>query len=251
LAQDVPNLPTVIPSPEQIGITKETTMAAVEIAQQILSHWTSEHPIAGQESALMQATIADNAHAWGDAKSAFPQLQNVSEPLMKAYVRNELAYYDGNDWMDDLAAKSGHLRDQTATLGMSQISPKGVREFEERYPQLKSFLADKGYGPGQEAQALLDPSCVAMIVAAKTASIVDDMNKHGIKEPTNAQLAYAFNPDVYSYSEDGSRKYKTMYQAEVKLSNAVHWDQKKEYYANKPKVIDNSEQVKHVLSWLK
>ena len=91
-----------------------------------------------------------------------------------------------------------------------------------------------------------------MIVAAKTASIVDDLANHGIKEPTRAQLAYAYNPDVYSYSDgNGGREYKTLYFADVKISHAFHWDQRKEYYADKPDVIANSRQVRNVLSWLK
>ncbi|MGH2510823.1 MAG: hypothetical protein ACRDHZ_25955 [Ktedonobacteraceae bacterium] len=252
LAQDVqfPIIPNLVPSPEQLGITKETTLAAVEAAQKIIENWTSQHPLEGQEDTLMQATIASNPKAWEAAQAAFPQLDNVPTALMKAYVRNELAFYNGNDWMDDLAAAAGHLRDRRATLGVSQISPKGVTEFEQKYPQLKAFLERKGYGPGQEEQALLDPSCAPMIVAAKTATIIDDLAGHHIKNPTVVQIAYEYNPDVYSYLEHGQKVYKSLYDSEVKVSQAFHWDQKKEYYPNDPSVTNNSDHVHNVFSWL-
>ncbi|MBZ0187393.1 MAG: hypothetical protein K8F91_14195 [Candidatus Obscuribacterales bacterium] len=76
-----------------------------------------------------------------------------------------------------------------------------MREFEERYPKFKEFLESKGYiGPGHEKAALLDPECAPMIVAAKTTSIIEDMQTHGIEKPSLEQIAYAYNPDVYSFS---------------------------------------------------
>lgn len=219
-----------------------------------LDFWDStEKPFDGIEDRLMATTTASNPNAWKDAAEAFPQLSGESPALMQAYTRNELAFYGREDWAQDMAAASGKSLGSNPTLGMAQITTKGIREFEQEYPQLKAFLASKGYsGTGHEMQALLDPECVPMIVAAKTASIVDDLQKHGIKHPTNEQLAYGFNPDVYSYSDGhGGREYKSLYLAEVKVSNAFHWDQRKEYYANKPDVIRNSRQVHNVLSWLK
>lgn len=62
---------------------------------------------------------------------------------MKAYTLNETAHYDRFDWIDDILATRGKLSDtpgrkaEDATLGLSQISPKGVREFESKYPQFK------------------------------------------------------------------------------------------------------------------
>lgn len=219
-----------------------------------LDFWDStEKPFDGIEDRLMATTTAVNPHAWEDAAKSFPQLSGETPALMRAYTRNELAFYGREDWAQDMAAASGKSLGSNPTLGMAQITAKGVQEFEQKYPQLKAFLASKGYsGTGHEMQALLDPECVPMIVATKTASIVDDLNKHGIKHPSNEQLAYGFNPDVYSYSDGhGGREYKSLYLAEVKVSNAFHWDQRKEYYANKPDVIKNSRQVHNVHSWLK
>ncbi len=218
---------------------------------------SSEKPLAGLEKQAMAGTTAANPRAWEDAAAAFPQLKGISVDVMKAYTLNEIHNYDRNDWIDDIAAANGKLIDlplrkaEDATLGLSQISAKGVHDFEDKYPKLKQFLESKGYsGPGHEAKALLDPECVAMIVAAKTASIVEDMQKHGIEHPTNEQLAYAYNPDVFSYSENGHRQYKALYQGEIYASKAQHWDQQKEYYANSPAVIAASKHIKNVLGCL-
>lgn len=218
---------------------------------------SSEKPLAGLEKKAMAGTTAANFQAWDEAAAAFPQLNGIPVDVMKAYTLNEIYNYDRNDWIDDIAVANGKLIDlplrkaEDATLGLSQISPKGVRDFEDSYPQLRNFLESKGYsGPGHEAKALLDSECVAMIVAAKTAAIVEDMRKHGIEHPTNEQLAYAYNPDVFSYSENGHRQYKALYQGEIYASKAQHWDQKKEYYANNPAVIAASKHIKNVLERL-
>jgi hypothetical protein len=212
----------------------------------------TEHPLEGSEEKLMDSTTAGNPRAWSDAAAAFPQLNDVPVRLMKSYVRNEMAFYGREDLAQDIAAANGHLLGENPTLGMTQITGKGIREFEQKYPQLKEFLESKGYtGPGHEMKALLDPECVPMIVAAKTASLVDDLRKNGIQNPTTEQLAYAYNPDVYSYSDgQKGRVFKTMYHPEIELSKAMHWDQRKEYYASKPEVVNNSQHVQHVMSWM-
>jgi hypothetical protein len=219
-----------------------------------LEVWNAtEKPLDGLEEKLMDSTTSANARAWEDAARDFPQLAGVSPSLMKAYTRNELAFYAREDLAQDVAAASGKVMGSNPTLGMAQISAKGVQEFELKYPQLRAFLASKGYfGPGHEMQALLDPECVPMIVAAKTASIVDDLYKQGVKNPTPEQIAYGYNPDVYSYPDGhGGMEYKCLYQADVQISKAFHWNQRKEYHANKPEVIANSRQIQNVLSWLK
>lgn len=224
---------------------------AMRAAMQVWEN--SDMPLEGSEKQLMDSLTQSNPKAWEQAKDAFPQLANVSIDLMKAYTLNEINHYDRNDWIDDMAVAAGHPVDlpgrgkHDSTLGLSQISPKGVEQFERQYPQLKQFLNSKGYGPGKEALALLDPDCVPMIVAAKTASIVHDMQNHGIKHPTTEQIAYAYNPDVYSYSEHGHKTYKSLYQGEVYASKAQHWDQQKEYYAKSGDVIGASKHIKNVL----
>ncbi|HEY9682155.1 MAG TPA: hypothetical protein V6C86_11295 [Oculatellaceae cyanobacterium] len=255
LAQDiqVPMMPNLVPGPEQLGITKETTIVAAEIAWKLGTALSKEHPIEGQEEGLMAATTASDPKAWEHAASNFPQLADVSPSLMKAYVRNELAFYGREDLAQDIAASAGESLGITPpTLGMAQITVKGIDEFEKKYPQFRAFLESKGYsGPGHEMRALLDPECVPMIVAAKTASLVDDLHKQGIEHPTLEQLAYAYNPDVYSYSDGhGGHEYKTLYQGAIYASKAQHWDQQKEYYAKDRNVWDNSDEVRNVLSWL-
>ncbi|MBN9393820.1 MAG: hypothetical protein J0H83_01145 [Candidatus Melainabacteria bacterium] len=242
--------PTLVPSMEQLGITKESTIAAANVAMRTIKTWTSEHPIAGMEANLMSATTNANPKAWEEAKACFPQLGGVSNSIMKAYVRNELECYGFEDHKQDVAAKLG--KDGGWTLGMTQITTEGIRKFENHYPQFRHFLESKGYsGPGHELRALLDADCVAMIVAAKTATLLEDLHKHGIKNPTDAQLAYAYNPDVYSYSDGhGHRVYKALYHPNIELSKAQHWDQRKEYWANTAETISASEHIKNVLRYL-
>lgn len=251
--------PTLVPSPEQLGITPETARALARAAAELILPWAKDHPLAERENDLMEQSVAGNPKAWEDAKGAFPQLARVSTNIMQAYSRNEIANYDRFDLKDDLDAATGKLTSapgrpaDQATLGISQISPKGIGEFERKYPQFKQFLESKGYtGPDHEIAALLDPECAPMIVAAKTASIVEDMQKHGIQKPTSEQIAYAYNPDVYSYSNGhGGKEYKSLYQAQIKLEQMLHPDLKKEYYATIPEVIENSAHVHNVMSKIK
>lgn len=261
LAQDVsgPMMPTLVPSPEQLGITPETTKLLANAAERLLKVLATDKPLAANEASLMSATTANNPQAWIDARAAFPQLNQVSEKLMQAYTRNEIANYDRLDLKDDLDAASGKLSStpvraaDQATLGISQISPKGIREFEHKYPQFQQFLTSKGYtGPGHELAALLDPACAPMIVAAKTASLIDDLRAHGIEKPSNEQLAYGYNPDVFSFSNGhGGKEYKSLYQAQIKLMQIMHSDLKKEYYPTSVEITSKSAHVNNVMSKLK
>ena len=166
-------------------------------------------PYRGLEDAKLAECTKENPRAWDDAARAFPQLTDhlsISQlvPLMKGLVRNEIHYYDEADIKDDNAAKQGKSSG-VGTLGYSQISIEGVQKFEQKYPQLKSFLESKGYsGPGHEGKALEDPSCVPMIVAAKLAQIADLYSVSSDKltlskkiEITPQSLAYGYNADVY------------------------------------------------------
>ena len=231
---------------------------AIKAGIQVLA--ATEKPLEGCEKQLMASITESDPQAWEHAVSKFPwQLTPAAIGIMKAYTLNEIAHYDRFDWIDDILAAGGKLSDtparkaEHATLGLSQISPKGVREFESKYPQFKQFLTEKGYaGPGHEVKALLDPQCVPMIVAAKTATLVEDLHKHGIKNPTHEQLAYAYNPDVYSYSDGhGGKIYKALYQGEVKISGLFHHEQQKEYYAKEPGVIAASKHIHNVMAELK
>jgi hypothetical protein len=168
-------------------------------------------PYRGFEDQKLADCIKDNPQAWNQAFESYPKLQQyLSEPestrLMQALVRNELHWYDAKDKAGDRAAQAGHPN-PTETLGYAQITPKGVQEFEsgvingqrvrEADNNLTQFLASKGYsGPGHEARALEDPSCVPMIVAAKLNTLVQAYEKSDTT--INARtLAYGYNADVY------------------------------------------------------
>jgi hypothetical protein len=257
VAQDaLSTMPNLVPSLDQLGMTPEVVKALEKSAAELARLWTTDRPLAAFENKIMSDTTRGNPHAWEDAKAAFPQLDKISVSIMQAYTRNEIANYNRFDLKDDMDAATGKVMSlpgrpgDQATLGIEQISPKGVREFEEKYPQLKKFLESKGYtGPGHEQAALLDPECAPMIVAAKTASIVEDMQKHGIEQPTSEQIAYAYNPDVYSYlNVHGGTECKALYGFDIKTSAAFHPEQRKEYYANRPEVIAASEHIKNVMS---
>jgi len=248
LAQNVEDFgrpPTII---LPIEIIETTTVVGAELAKNEFENWTSAHPLKGMEATLLQTATAQNPRAWEEAKAAFPQLANISPDLMKAYVLNELNNYDFFDHKQDVAAAMGI--DKGWTLGMTQITTKGIREFEAAYPAFKKFLESKGLtGPGHELKALLRADCVAMIVAAKTATLVDDLKKHGIINPTNEQIAYRYNPDVYSYSDGhGGRVYKTLHTPQLEVEKLWHSDLRKEMYANKPEIIQASEHIRNVMA---
>jgi len=206
-------------------------------------------PFKHKEKEELAKTTAADKQAWEHAHDAFPQLAEVPTNIMKAYTLNEIKFYHLDDQIQDQLAKNGV--DGGWTLGLAQITTKGVREFEAKYPQLKEFLLKHGYGPGQEMKALEDPACVPMIVAAKTATIIEDLKKHHV--PITAEsVAYGYNPDVYSYSKehDEGRTYVALYNKHIEESHRLHPDQKKEYYADKPEVIHASKHVKNVLNCL-
>ncbi|MBZ0187397.1 MAG: hypothetical protein K8F91_14215 [Candidatus Obscuribacterales bacterium] len=214
------------------------------------------HPFRGQEVEGFNQTTKEDLKSWSKAQSKFPELKNVSPDVLKAYTLNELHFYDKLDLSEDvLAAGSSDSNIKKAvddkTLGMSQITHKGLRDMSEYFPQLKELLKEKGY-EGNEAKALLDPSCISVIVAAKTALIVRDLNRNHIPVNTDT-IAYSYNADVYSYSDGhGGREYKCLQNVlEVNSSKLQHWDQRKEYYANDQKVVDESKHLRNVKGWLK
>ncbi len=166
-------------------------------------------PYRGFEDQHLAECTKANPEAWNQAFDSYPNLRQFlsdqdGPKLMQALVRNELHHYDPGDIAGDKQARSGKGND-AETLGYAQITPIGLRAFEQRYPQLKEFLESKGYsGPGHEAKALEDPSCVPMIVGAKLQSIADhyqssrDKITGAASVSVNARtLAYGYNADVY------------------------------------------------------
>lgn len=173
-------------------------------------------PYRGFEDKYLAECTKYNPHAWSQAYNSFPALhQFLSDKeatrLMQALVRNELHHYDPGDIAGDKNASDGQAKD-SETLGYAQITPLGLRTFEQNYPQLKAFLTAKGYiGSAHEQKALEDPSCVPMIVGAKLQSIADffkishDKITGVLSVPVTAKtLAYAYNADVY-YNPNNSK----------------------------------------------
>lgn len=215
-----------------------------------------DHPCADHEFEVLEQTTKDDPKSWIKAQSLFPELKNVDPNLMKAITLNELNFYDKVDLAEDVLAEVSEKHPKVKesiddkTLGMTQITPKGLRDMCDYFPQLKEFIKEKGY-TGKEQMALLDPACVPMIMAAKTALIVRDLNRNQI--PINSEnIAYSYNADVYSYSDGhGGKVYECLKgPIEVNKSKLFHWDQIKEYYANDPNVAQKSEHLGNVKRWL-
>lgn len=237
----------------QSKIKKSGAHAGPAVGQKAFN--ANDMPLAGCEDTLMSSCTRKNALAWHEAAGAFPeQLREVPVKLLKAFVRNELAHYRRENSVRDMAASTGQILPNNPPLGMSQVTASEIRAFEVRYPQFHTYIYARGYkGTGHEQKALLDAECIPMIMAAKIATLVDEIRKSGIKHPTYTQLAYAYNPDVYSYSAgENDRVYKSFQtQMEATASKALHFDQRKEKFATDPRIAMNSKHVQNILKWMK
>jgi hypothetical protein len=73
-----------------------------------------------------------------------------------------------------------------------------------------------------------------------------------LQSPIPNQIAYAYNPDVYSHSDGkGGRIFKALYQPDLAISQAMHPDQRKEYWANDPQILVASQHVHNVMKRLR
>lgn len=191
-------LPTLVPSPEQLGITPELIKNVGHAVGDGI--YQQKHFYRGHIGETM-ASIPETS--WTEAYKAYPEFakaglseKQVTE-LMQAITRNELFFYDFGDKQDDDSMRNTgkpfqypfHERNPgSATLGVSQVSLDGVKKFE------KEFQLQMGKFKGHEADALLDPKNAPMIIAAVLAHNIRDYTGHyPINERT---LAYSFNPDV-------------------------------------------------------
>jgi len=168
------------------------------------------HPLAGKEMSII-GPIPEAT--WKDASSLFPELtataltQERSALLMKSILANELRHYDLFDQADDTHVqmmgtpiKKADRLAEDATLGYAQISVNGVRKLSQEFPQVKEYLANHGYPPGQELKALTDPKIAPILIAGNMTHTAKMYENHGIPV-TEQSLAYGFNPDV-SFSRD-------------------------------------------------
>jgi len=159
--------------------------------------YKAEHPYRGEIDKTM-ARIPEQA--WQQAFDTFPQLQTSglsreqTVQLMQALVRNELYNYNSRDLADDRLAKlTGNAPDwpgrpsREATLGVSQVSPKGIDDMAKEFPEQMSKYV------GKEVHTLLDPKEAPMLVAANLAHNIEMYRRHGIPISSES-LAYGFNP---------------------------------------------------------
>lgn len=159
--------------------------------------YKAEHPYRGDIGKAMDRVPEQ---AWQQAIDAFPQLTSSglsraeTAQLMQSLVRNELYHYDAKDLADDRLAKvTGNAPDlpgrpsKEATLGMTQISPKGIDDMAKEFPAQMSKYT------GKEVQTLLDPKEAPMLIAANLAHNIEMYKRHEVSI-TPESLAYGFNP---------------------------------------------------------
>lgn len=208
VAQDLtlPFMPTLVPSPEQLGITdlvikgvKDIAEATAQDALQKTSLQAEKtwNPYRGEITAEMNKIPAS---AWHQAYEVFPQFREAkmsetqTKELLQAIIRNELYNYNIADKVDDeQTAKNGRPADLPkrpaldATLGDSQLSINAVVTRAQEYPeQLGPFK-------NREAEALLNPSLAPLLVAATLAYNIEMYNRHHIPVGEKT-LAYSYNP---------------------------------------------------------
>lgn len=214
-------------------------------------------PLRGFEDQHLAECTNDNPNAWSDAVSAIPLLRGTGltpEHLM-AVVRNELHFYDRMDAVEDSRAKAGEK--PSSTLGYSQITPKGIAEFNRDIPEFGAFLKERGYRiPGDEQKVLEDPTCVPMITAAKMASLVKSYQTHNRNHPDRPvvinpeSLIYGYNADVQALNNNGNITFESMSDKEAEVKRKLGYDLHKVYPTSDSQVLGTSNHLKNVLRQL-
>ncbi len=210
-------LPTLVPSPEQLGLKPLIDTASEVAGLAVEKQW---NPYRGEITSKMNEIPAS---AWHQAYEAFPQFKKAgltekqATEVMQAIVRNELYNYDKFDQADENHARETgkpmhypqRKDDNAATLGVSQLSINAVRERLAEYPeQLKSLV-------GKEVQALLDPRIAPLLVASTLAHDIEMFTRHRVPV-TEQSLAYIYNPDI---KENGKNK---ILATQADLSTSAH-----------------------------
>lgn len=210
-----------------------------------------DRPFEGFEDELLMLTSRADEFAWMRMMSFFPQLRAITPDLMRAFVRGNLCAYTRNMLIEDYLVSTGQHSRHDVPLGFAQITPSQVLDLEQRYPQLAAFFAGAGYiGAAHESLVLLDPTCAPIVVAAYVTSLIDELIDKMI-EVSDATVAYAFHPDVYSHSDaDSGTVYEVLEGIDVSLSKVKHWDQKLETHAANAEIIAASQQVQRILEQL-
>lgn len=209
----------------------------------------AENPFDGFEDRLLALCTRADSYAWHRAISFYPQEQGLSPELLKAFVRRNLSIYTRNGLIDDYLISTGQHSRHDVPIGFSQITSSKVLELEDKYPALAAFFAGAGYvGAAHESLVLLDPTCVPVITATLVASFVDDLIENDVAV-NDWTVAYAFNPDVYSFEVgEGERKYAVLEGLDVSLSKVKHWDQRLETRAFNEQIVSVSQQTKFIVA---
>lgn len=187
-------LPTLVPSPEQLGLKPVIDLVSQAAALELEQKWS---PLRGNISVEMNK-IPDAA--WHQAYEKFPQFkesgltEQQTKETMQAIIRNELYNYDLSDkFDDDQARRTGNPLDlpkraaNDATLGNSQLSVNAVLKRAQEYPE------QIGHFKGHEVEALLDPQNAPLLVAATLAHNLEMYQRHHVPI-TQQTLGYSYNP---------------------------------------------------------
>ncbi|MBX3152078.1 hypothetical protein KF728_18110 [Candidatus Obscuribacterales bacterium] len=202
-------------------------------------------PYRGIEFSHLSKCAQASSKVWKNAYLSYPKLREGlslkdASVLMKALVLNEIQYYAPKQIKRDAEARERTPGAQSLEpLGYAQMTPKSVRDLEEglvggkkvraELTQLSYYFSTRGHtGEGHEARALLDPTCVPMIVAAKIETLLDAYEKVLDKfsnKPMRVDmetLAYGFKPDVFWNPKDiGDPNFHAVASAEQALTERI------------------------------
>lgn len=184
-----------------------------------------QFPYKGVEFSHLSTCAQASSKVWKNAYLSYPKLRDTlplkdASVLMKALVLNEIQGYTPKLIKRDTDAQNKTVSAQSLeTLGYAQMTPKSVHDLEHglsggkksrtELTQLTHYFSTRGHrGEGHEAKALLDPTCVPMIVAAKLEALIEAYEKSLDKfsnKPMRVDmetLAYGFKPDVFWNPKD-------------------------------------------------
>lgn len=162
-------------------------------------------PFRGKEAEKLAECTKTEPKAFLTAAAMFKDLSRYmwAPRLLRQLVGNEIHYYDPIDIERDKNAREGIIKSNSHTFGYTQISINAVKLYVLEFPILRQYFERKNHvGADYEIRALLDPQCVAMIVAAVCEHHLKlwkgQDNDDGVPIPINERtLAYGYNPDVY------------------------------------------------------
>jgi hypothetical protein len=204
-----------------------------------------EFPFKGVEFSHLSKCAQASAKVWKNAYLSYPRLRETlllkdASVLMKALVLNEIHNYSPKLIKRDAEALENPIRAQSLEpLGYAQMTPKSVHDLEQgmvggkkaraELTQLSYYFSTRGHtGEGHEARALLDPTCVPMIVAAKLETLLETYEKsldRFSNQPMRIDmetLAYGFKPDVFWNPRDiGDPNFHAVTSAEQALTERL------------------------------